>query len=75
MEQADKVTRLTHYGISRLTQEQNDTAIPWRGKRADDFPDGPRDKAIGNHDRRFTHKTNWDVIIPGVTLRLVAEEF
>jgi DNA (cytosine-5)-methyltransferase 1 len=45
------------YGVRRLTPEECErlmgfpvgyTRIPWRGKAADDCPDIPRYKALGN---------------------------
>ena len=41
--------RLTPVEFERLQGMPDDyTLIPWRGKRAEDCPDGPRYKAIGN---------------------------
>lgn len=43
------VRRLTPVETERLQGFQDDwTRIPWRGKLAEDCPDGPRYKAIGN---------------------------
>jgi site-specific DNA-cytosine methylase len=43
------VRRLTPKECERLQGFQDDyTAIPWRGKPADQCPDGPRYKALGN---------------------------
>ncbi|WP_170965863.1 DNA cytosine methyltransferase [Rhizobium sp. S9] len=43
------VRRLTPRECERLQGFQDDyTAIPWRGKPADQCPDGPRYKALGN---------------------------
>lgn len=46
---ADAVRRLTPVECERLQGiPDNHTRIPWRGKPAEDCPDGPRYKAIGN---------------------------
>lgn len=46
---ASSVRRLTPRECERLQGFPDDwTLIPWRGARADDCPDGPRYKAIGN---------------------------
>lgn len=46
---ATMVRRLTAVECERLQGfEDNHTAIPWRGKPADQCPDGPRYKSIGN---------------------------
>ena len=43
------VRRLTPTECERLMAFQDSyTAIPWRGKPADQCPDGPRYKALGN---------------------------
>ena len=43
------VRRLTPVECERLQGfRDNFTAIPWRNKSADDCPDGPRYKALGN---------------------------
>lgn len=43
------VRRLTPIECERLQGfPDNHTAIPWRNKSADDCPDGPRYKALGN---------------------------
>lgn len=43
------VRRLTPIECERLQGFSDDyTAIPWRNKSADDCPDGPRYKALGN---------------------------
>ena len=43
------VRRLTPVECERLQGlPDNYTAIPWRNKTADDCPDGPRYKALGN---------------------------
>lgn len=43
------VRRLTHVECERLQgMPDNHTLIPWRGKPAEECPDGPRYKAIGN---------------------------
>jgi site-specific DNA-cytosine methylase len=43
------VRRLTPRECERLQGFRDDfTAIPWRGKDADECPDGPRYKALGN---------------------------
>lgn len=43
------VRRLTPRECERLQGFRDDyTMIPWRGKLAEDCPDGPRYKAIGN---------------------------
>ena len=53
----DKPHALTQSAVRRLTPVEcerlqgmpdNHTLIPWRGKPAEDCPDGPRYKAIGN---------------------------
>lgn len=53
----DKPHVLTAMQVRRLTPEESEalqgfprsyTAIPWRGKPADQCPDGPRYKALGN---------------------------
>lgn len=47
--QAMRVRRLTPRECERLQGFPDDyTAIPWRGKPADQCPDGPRYKALGN---------------------------
>lgn len=47
--QAMTVRRLTPTECSRLQGFPDDwTLIPWRGKPADECPDGPRYKALGN---------------------------
>ena len=47
--QAMTVRRLTPRECERLQGFPDDyTAIPWRGKPADQCPDGPRYKALGN---------------------------
>jgi DNA (cytosine-5)-methyltransferase 1 len=47
--QAMQVRRLTPVECERLQGfPDNYTAIPWRGKPADQCPDGPRYKALGN---------------------------
>lgn len=47
--QAMQVRRLTPVECERLQGfSDNYTAIPWRGKPADQCPDGPRYKALGN---------------------------
>ena len=47
--QAMQVRRLTPVECERLQGFSDDyTAIPWRGKPADQCPDGPRYKALGN---------------------------
>jgi DNA (cytosine-5)-methyltransferase 1 len=44
-----QVRRLTPRECERLQGMPDDwTKIPWRGKPAEDCPDGPRYKAIGN---------------------------
>lgn len=44
-----QVRRLTPLECERLQgMPDNHTRIPWRGKPAEDCPDGPRYKAIGN---------------------------
>ena len=44
-----QVRRLTPLECERLQgMPDNHTQIPWRGKVAEDCPDGPRYKAIGN---------------------------
>ena len=49
MAQAMTVRRLTPRECERLQGFPDDyTAIPWRGKAADQCPDGPRYKALGN---------------------------
>ena len=49
MAQAMTVRRLTPTECSRLQGFPDDwTLIPWRGKPADECPDGPRYKALGN---------------------------
>lgn len=46
---ATQVRRLTPRECERLQGFPDDyTAIPWRGRRADQCPDGPRYKALGN---------------------------
>jgi len=46
---ATQVRRLTPRECERLMGFPDDyTAIPWRGKPADQCPDGPRYKALGN---------------------------
>lgn len=46
---ANQVRRLTPVECERLQgMPDNHTRIPWRGKPAEDCPDGPRYKAIGN---------------------------
>ena len=46
---AMQVRRLTPRECERLQGFPDDyTAIPWRGKPADQCPDGPRYKALGN---------------------------
>ena len=46
---AAAVRRLTPVECERLQGfPDNYTAIPWRGKVADQCPDGPRYKALGN---------------------------
>ena len=46
---AMQVRRLTPRECERLQGFQDDwTAIPWRGKSADQCPDGPRYRALGN---------------------------
>ena len=46
---AQAVRRLTARECERLQGFPDDfTAIPWRGKPADQCPDGPRYKALGN---------------------------
>ena len=43
------VRRLTPRECERLQGFEDDfTLIPWRGKPADQCPDGPRYKALGN---------------------------
>jgi len=47
--QAMAVRRLTPRECERLQGFHDDyTKIPWRGKPADECPDGPRYKALGN---------------------------
>ena len=41
-------TKTANYYAVRLTTSQGYTAIPWRGKPAEQCPDGPRYKALGN---------------------------
>ena len=49
MQQGMAVRRLTPVECERLQGFPDDyTAIPWRGKGADQCPDGPRYKALGN---------------------------
>lgn len=49
MPQAMTVRRLTPTECSRLQGFPDDwTLIPWRGKPAEQCPDGPRYKALGN---------------------------
>jgi DNA (cytosine-5)-methyltransferase 1 len=45
----DRIRRITPIECERLQGFPDDyTAIPWRNKSADDCPDGPRYKALGN---------------------------
>jgi DNA (cytosine-5)-methyltransferase 1 len=47
--QAMSVRRLTPVECERLQGFPDDyTRIPWRGKPAEECPDGPRYKALGN---------------------------
>jgi DNA (cytosine-5)-methyltransferase 1 len=49
MEPTSNVRRLTPVECERLQGfPDNFTAIPWRKKGAEDCPDGPRYKALGN---------------------------